>query len=124
MQTVISLSPLDILKFKLYTRECKNARTTIVSAFLEDTPSLIADLEKSIDDGLEHKTAKLTHKIKSSAALFCTEAFQVVMNEFERDVVQINTPEYLSRGRRLVFQLNSLLDEVFQPETFRRLTRD
>jgi HPt (histidine-containing phosphotransfer) domain-containing protein len=124
MQRVISLSPLDILKFKFFTQECKNARMTIVSAFLEDTPSLIADLEKSINDGLEHKTAKLTHKIKSSAALFCTEGFQVVMNEFERDVVQINTPEYLSRGRRLVFQLNSLLDEVLQPETFHRLTTD
>lgn len=124
MQHVISFSPLDISKFKIYTRECKNARASIVSAFLEDTPSMLADLEKSINDGLEHKTAKLTHKLKSSAALFCTEAFRVVMNEFERDVIQINTPEYISRARRMVRQLNSLLDEMLQPEIFYRLTKD
>jgi HPt (histidine-containing phosphotransfer) domain-containing protein len=109
-----TIAQFDPAKFNHFTKGYDTVRPQIIAAFLEETPSVLQELDQALTESLATRTGQLVHKLKSSCSLFCTDDLQHDLSEMERNAINVQTAEFLSFGKSVIMRVGGLVKELQQ----------
>lgn len=103
---------LSLEKFFDYTSEVSQIRAEIIVKFVQITPALLHQLDRSISQRSVKATAEVLHKLKAPVLIFSNEAFCNDMVSMEELRTVLPTQEFLSRARDIHSKTAQLVDEI------------
>lgn len=81
-------------------------------AFMIHTPNLLEDLSTAVNQGAAQPVAKLLHRLKGSASMFCTPAFKKHIGTLEHTADAIDRLYYKESVQQLIQDVKTLLEEI------------
>ncbi|NJM26804.1 MAG: hypothetical protein HC859_16365 [Bacteroidia bacterium] len=105
---------LDTRKFEQLASGHRQIMRDTANAFIAFMPSMLAELEGSVQRQEANTAGKLLHKIKASTSLMSKDNMYENILNLERSVIRVASPEFKHDVAELIASIRMLIEESRQ----------